>query len=116
MVNMPGPEPFRHENFDRFPNQLLATVTEQAFNLAIDQDDLASVITHDHATGARLHSQPKHSPRRFFLRHSRDAALSCRLIWMSNPRRRACCAMVAARLRTPFAEIMNIIVRGRPRT
>ena len=48
-------QPVRYQQLDRFPDQLLAGIAEQALGLPVDQLDRAGAIGHHHAAGSGLH-------------------------------------------------------------
>ncbi len=48
------PKAARDESLDRLAQELLAFVAEEPLDLAIDEDDLAAAVDHDHAVRRRL--------------------------------------------------------------
>ena len=56
-----GMEPLRYQQLDRLPQQLLAHVAEEPFDLAVHEHDLALGIRHEDAAGRGFHggAQPE---------------------------------------------------------
>ena len=59
MKDVLRPQTFRNEEIDLSPEQFVAAITEQALDLAVDQDDLAETVDNDHAARAGFDGQPE---------------------------------------------------------